>query len=168
MVKSLPAVLETWVQSLDWEDSLEKRMAIHSSILAWRIPWTEEPGRLWSLGSQRIEYDWATNVLLSFHFFNAAHTPLCLLLLLLISTPLESRLIKPFTSIPVVFKAPEAMGLVNGMLWWVWAPSAIFDTFKISSRCCAGKHSFYFGLHTLVWYCYERYIGNIFGNFAFF
>ena len=57
MVKSLPAVLETWVQSLDWEDSLEKRMAIHSSILAWRIPWTEEPGRLWSLGSQRIEYD---------------------------------------------------------------------------------------------------------------
>lgn len=68
--------------------------------------------------------------------------------------------------IPAVFKAPEAMGLVNRMLWWVWAPSAIFDTFKISSRCCAGKHSFYFGLHTLVWYCYERYIGNIFWKFC--
>ena len=51
MVKSLPAMPETQVQSLGWEDSLEKRMATHSSILAWRIPWTEEPGRLWSLGS---------------------------------------------------------------------------------------------------------------------
>ena len=43
---------ETWVQSLGWEDPLEKEMAIHSSILAWRIPWTEEPGRLQSMGSQ--------------------------------------------------------------------------------------------------------------------
>ena len=57
MVKSLPAMPETQVQSLGWEDSLEKRMATHSSILAWRIPWTEEPGRLWSLGSQRVEHD---------------------------------------------------------------------------------------------------------------
>ena len=45
---------ERWVQSLDWEDSLEKAMAIHSSILAWRIPWMEEPGRLQSMGSQRV------------------------------------------------------------------------------------------------------------------
>ena len=44
MVKNLPAVQETWVHSLDWEDPLEKGMAAHSSILAWRIPWTEEPG----------------------------------------------------------------------------------------------------------------------------
>ena len=44
MVKNLPAMQETWVQSLDWEDTLEKGMAIHSSILAWKIPWTEEPG----------------------------------------------------------------------------------------------------------------------------
>ena len=44
MVKNLPAMQETWVQSLDWEDSLEKGMAIHSSILAWKIPWTEEQG----------------------------------------------------------------------------------------------------------------------------
>jgi len=46
MVKSLPAVWETWVPSLGWEDPLEKGMATHSSILAWRIPWTEEPGGL--------------------------------------------------------------------------------------------------------------------------
>jgi len=52
-VKSLPAMWETWVRSLDWEDPLEKEMAIHSSILAWRIPWREEPGGLQSMGSQR-------------------------------------------------------------------------------------------------------------------
>ena len=45
------------VQSLGWEDSLEKEMAIHSSILAWKIPWTEEPGRLQSMGSQRVRHD---------------------------------------------------------------------------------------------------------------
>ena len=49
-VENLPAVLETWVRSLVPEDGLEKRMATHSSILAWRIPWTEEPGRLQSMG----------------------------------------------------------------------------------------------------------------------
>ena len=54
MVKSLPAVRETWVQSLGWEDPLEKEMATHSSILAWRIPWMEEPGGLQSTGSQRV------------------------------------------------------------------------------------------------------------------
>ena len=48
--KSLPAMQETQVQSLDWEDALEKEMATHSSILAWEIPWTEEPGRLHALG----------------------------------------------------------------------------------------------------------------------
>ena len=52
MVKNLPAMQETWVPSLIWEDSLEKEMAIHSRILAWRIPWTEEPGGLQSLGLQ--------------------------------------------------------------------------------------------------------------------
>ena len=50
MVKSLPAMREIWVQSLDWDDPLEKGMATHSSILAWRIPWTEEPGGLQSTG----------------------------------------------------------------------------------------------------------------------
>ena len=57
MVKNLPAVQETWVQSLDREDSLEKEMATHFSILAWEIPWIEEPGGLQSIGSQTVEQD---------------------------------------------------------------------------------------------------------------
>ena len=57
MVKNPPARWETWVQSLLWEDPLEEGMAIHSSILAWRIPWTEEPGGLQSMGSQRVIYN---------------------------------------------------------------------------------------------------------------
>ena len=57
MVKHLPAVLETWVRSLGWEDPLEKEMATHYSILAWRIPWIEKPGRLQSVGSQRVRHD---------------------------------------------------------------------------------------------------------------
>ena len=60
-VKNRPPVLETRVQSLGWEDSLEMEMATHSSILAWRIPWAEEPGGLQSMGSQRVRQDWATN-----------------------------------------------------------------------------------------------------------
>ena len=56
-LKRLPAMQETWVQSLGREDPLEKEMATHSSILAWRIPWTEEPGGLQSMGSQRVTYD---------------------------------------------------------------------------------------------------------------
>ena len=54
MVKNLPSLQETWVQSLGWEDPLEKGMATHSSILAWRIPWTEEPGGLQSMVSQKV------------------------------------------------------------------------------------------------------------------
>ena len=54
MVKNLPAMRETWAQSLVLEDPLEKGMTTHSSILAWKILWTEEPGRLQSMGSQRI------------------------------------------------------------------------------------------------------------------
>ena len=54
-VKNLPAMQETWVQFLGWEDPLEKEMATHSSILAWRIPWTEEPGGLQSMGSQESD-----------------------------------------------------------------------------------------------------------------
>ena len=53
----LPAMWETWVRSLGWEVPLEKEMATHSSILAWRIPWTEEPGGLQSMGSQRVGHD---------------------------------------------------------------------------------------------------------------
>jgi len=57
MVNNLPAMQETWVLSLGWEDPLEEGMAIHSSILAWRILWTEDPGGLQSMGSHRVRHD---------------------------------------------------------------------------------------------------------------
>ena len=55
MVKNLPAMRETWVQSMDWEDPLEEVMTTHSSILPWRIPWTEEPGGLQSMGCKESD-----------------------------------------------------------------------------------------------------------------
>ena len=57
MVKNLPSMQETWARSLGWKDPLEKENATHSSILAWRIPWTEEPGGLQSMGSQRVGHN---------------------------------------------------------------------------------------------------------------
>ena len=57
MAKNLPALQETWVPLLGWEDPLEKEMATNSSILIWRIPWTEEPGGLQSMGVQRVRHD---------------------------------------------------------------------------------------------------------------
>ena len=60
VVKNLPTMQETGIQSLGWEDPLEKEMATHSSILAWEIPWTEETGRLQSMGSQRVGHDLTT------------------------------------------------------------------------------------------------------------
>ena len=58
-VKNLPTTQEAWIWFLGWEDPLEKGMATYSSILAWRIPWTEKPGRLQSTGSQRVRHDWS-------------------------------------------------------------------------------------------------------------
>ena len=66
MVKRLSTMQETRVRSLGWEDPLEKEMAIYSRTIAWKIPWTEEPGRLQSMESQRVGHDWATS--LSLHF----------------------------------------------------------------------------------------------------
>ena len=82
MVKNLPAMQETWVQSLRREDPLEKGMVIHSSILAWRIPWTEESGRLLSMESQKVEHNWVT---LTFTF-------ICISELVDIPCNLDSRL----------------------------------------------------------------------------
>ena len=62
MVKCLPAMQEARVRSLGWEDPLEKEIATHSSTLAWKIPWTEEPGRLQSMGSQRVGHDRDTSL----------------------------------------------------------------------------------------------------------
>ena len=56
-LKRLPPMWETWVRSLGWEDPLEKEMVTHSSILAWRIPWTEKPGKLQSIGSQKVGHE---------------------------------------------------------------------------------------------------------------
>ena len=66
MVKRLSTIRETWVPSLGQEDPLEKEMAILSSTIAWKIPWTEEPSRLQSMGLQRVGHDWVTSLLLSF------------------------------------------------------------------------------------------------------
>ena len=57
LIKNLPAMQETQVQSLGWKDTLEKEMATYSNILAWKIPWTEEPGGLQFIGSQRVRHD---------------------------------------------------------------------------------------------------------------
>ena len=65
MVRHLPSMQETRVQSLGWEDLLEKEMATHCSILAWKIPWMEEPGTLQSMGLQRVGHDWAGMLRLS-------------------------------------------------------------------------------------------------------
>ena len=61
-VKPLSTMREIQVRALGWEDPLEKEMAIHSSTIAWKIPWTEEPGRLQSMGSQRVGHDWETSL----------------------------------------------------------------------------------------------------------
>ena len=85
MLKCLPAMWETQVRSLGWEDSLEKDMATHSSTLSWKIPRMEEPGRLQSMGSRRVRHNWATSLSLrlyiyiniSLHtcFISHTHTP---------------------------------------------------------------------------------------------
>ena len=64
-VKRLSTMRETWVRALHWEDPLEKEMTVHSSTIASKIPWTEEPGRLQSMGSQRVGHNWATSLSLS-------------------------------------------------------------------------------------------------------
>ena len=66
MVKHLSTMWKTQVRSLGWEDPLEKEMAIHSRTIAWKIPWTEEPGRLQPMGLQRVGHDWATSLPLCF------------------------------------------------------------------------------------------------------
>ena len=69
MVKNPPAMWGTWVRCLGWEDPLEKVMATHSSILAWRIPWTEESGSLQSIGSQKVRHNWEIFTFTQYPFF---------------------------------------------------------------------------------------------------
>ena len=77
-IKRLPAMQENWVRSLGQEDPLEKEMATHSSTVAWKISWTEKPGRLQSTGSQRVGQDWATS--LSFSWGWSPHDGISLLI----------------------------------------------------------------------------------------
>ena len=81
MVKRLPTMKKTWVQSLGRQDLLEKEMATDSSILAWKTPWTVEPVKLQSMGSQRVGHDWATSLSLSRSSKDFIDRPLCVLLL---------------------------------------------------------------------------------------
>ena len=69
IIRKLPAMQKTWVQSLGQEDPLEKEVATHFSILAWRIPWTEDLGGLQSMGSQRGTHNWVTNTSLLYRYF---------------------------------------------------------------------------------------------------
>ena len=72
-VKHLPAMQETQVRFLGWEDLLEKEIATHSSNLAWKIPWMEKPGRLQSMGTQRVGHDWATSLYIKINYTRQAY-----------------------------------------------------------------------------------------------
>ena len=83
MVKHLPAMWETWVQSLGWEDPLEKETATHSSTLAWKIPWTEEPGRLQSMGvtksrTQLSDFTFTFRIRTKFHYRTTLYDIACI------------------------------------------------------------------------------------------
>ena len=108
MVKRLPAMWETQVQSLGWEDLLEKEMATHSSILAWKIPWTEEPGRLLSMGSQRLGHNRAASLSLSHPYTTSLRA--MTVLFLTKST---------FKIIVKNIKSELTFLLLGGLLWWL-------------------------------------------------
>ena len=91
LVKNPPAMQESWVRSLGWEDPLEKEMATHSSTLAWRIPWTEERDRLQSMDSQRVAHECANK----FHFHLLAGTATWSRLILCIPIPVPEESISP-------------------------------------------------------------------------
>ena len=113
MVKRLPTIQKTWVQSLGQEDLLEKEMATHSSILAWKIPWTAEPGRLQSMGLQTVGHDWATSVSSLFFWW------LCM-------SP--SGLLPP---VPAQSWPTEwSWGCFSCIIWWVSIPFVWRDSFK--------------------------------------
>ena len=109
-VKRLPIMQETWVRSLGREDPLKKEMATHSSTLAWKIPWTEKPERLQSMGSQRIGHDWVTS--LSFFLYCTASL---LLLLLLFNHFSPVRL--SVTLWTVARQAPLSVGFYRQEYW---------------------------------------------------
>ena len=118
-VRRLPAIWETWVQSLGWEHPLEKEMATHSSILAWRIPWTEEPGGLQSVGLQRVGHDWVTSFSSKFQVYSILW--LTIVTLLYIRAPecisCISETLYPLTSI---FPFPSCPNPLTTVKWHFW------------------------------------------------
>ena len=119
-LKHLPGMRETWVGSLGREDPLEKEMATHSSTLAWRIPWREEPGRLQYMGSQRVWHDWAASLSLSYVIYwikTGGHTgdqeqSLC-------SDGAYIRHRKKACH-PLLLSLPKNVWLVNFFLFYFW------------------------------------------------
>jgi len=91
MVKNPPAMWETWARSLGWDDPLEEGIATHSGILAWRIPWTEEPGRLQSMGSQRVR--WLSEIHTLQHTHTHTHTHRVALQYCIVPAMQESELV---------------------------------------------------------------------------
>ena len=120
MVKSLSAVWEIWVRSQGQKDPLEKGMATHSSILAWRFPWTEKPGRLQSMGSQRAGQDWATNTF--FHTWFPSLVWRVLLLCYAKSLQLCPTLCNPMDCSPPGSSVQRV--LQGRILGWVAIPSS--------------------------------------------
>ena len=122
MVKNQPEMWETWVWSLGQEDPLETGMETHSSILAWRVPWTEEPGGLYSMGLQRVRHDWATNTQTQFAF----SLPHC----------------KGYLG-NVVFRLPASgvqEGGLGGTAGWKWPSPTLVSFISMSEICWTHQH----------------------------
>ena len=124
LVKNLPAMWETWVLSLAWEDPLEKGKATHSSILAWRIPWT-----IWFMGLQRVGHDWVTFTFIvdlqysvSFRLIAKRLSFPYMYGLFLVAQSCRTLCVTPWT---VTFQAPLSMGIFQArILQWVSMPSS--------------------------------------------
>ena len=122
MVKNLPSMQETWVRSLGWEDPLEKGMATHSSLLAWRIPWTQEPGEIQSMGLQRVGHSYVTNTF-TFHFFRQRET-------LDVSSTKKRRKLIAILNLPRFYmvaslwesRAPTCLAPYHCKEWWCCFP----------------------------------------------
>ena len=119
IVKSPPAMQKTQICSLGWKDPLQKGMAIHSSILAWRVPWTEEPGRLQSMASHRVGHDWATNT-----HIHTQPSSYCLLALLSKS---NSRKTSVTLTLPLSFIQPMGISFLP--------PSFLWNFFAKNNQC---------------------------------
>ena len=132
MVKHLSTMRETRVRALGWEDLLEKEMAIHSGTIAWKIPWTEEPGRLPSMGLQRVGYDWVTS--LHYMFFTDLSFDYCVVSLLVYCVQLLSCVWLFETPWAVAHQAPLSMGFSRQEYWsGLQFPSPVIASVQFSS-----------------------------------